>query len=212
MLISQDAAETIDRVYGLDQLLYNGKKYIYFLPPGTNGDQFIFSTDFILGDVKLKGQVFTNASLNYDIYNQQLLLQYAGETGTFNIIEVSKAWLENFRLGDMVFQYLVFDQGPRFYQVIGGGTVKILYYWRKNLKLDAAYGSMNYTFSPPVKERFVLTGGNPRSFGNNRSFLALFEPGHKQEIRNYMHQNRIIVKKSTDRTMKELADFIGNLK
>jgi hypothetical protein len=210
-LISQDAAKELDRVYGLDQLLYNGKKYAYFLPPGTGGNQFLFSPDYFIGEVTIKGKSFEGITLNYDIFNQQLLLQYANETGALNIIEVSKAWLESFRLGNMNFQYLNFDNGPRFYQVLGDGPFFILYYWRKDLKLDAAYGATYYTFTPTMKSTYVIIGDKLQPFRNKRSLISLFDPGHKPEIKNYMRRNRIKVKKASDQTMTGLINYIGKL-
>lgn len=210
-LVSQDAAMEMDRVYGLDPLLYNGKIYTYFMPSKTGGNQFFLSADYLTGEVTIKGKTFEGISLNYDIYNQQLLLQYANETGTLNIIEISKAWLESFRLGNMEFKYFSFDNGPRFYQVLGNGPLFILYYWRKELKLDASYGATNFTFSPSLKNQYVLTGDRLQPFRNKRSLISLCDPGHKQEIRNYMYRNNIKLKNASDQAIIELINYIGNL-
>jgi len=210
-LISQDAAKEMDRVYGLDPLLYNGKKYTYFLPSGTGGNQFLFSTDYFTGEVTIKGKSFEGITLNYDIYNQQLLLQYASETGAFNIIEISKAWLESFRLGNLEFQCLSFDNDPHFYQVLGDGPFYILYYWRKELRLNNSYGAKNFTFTPSMKSQYVFIGDKLQPFRNNRSLISLFDPGHKSEIKNYIYRNRIKIKNASDQTMTELINYIGNL-
>lgn len=209
--MSQDNAAGYDRVYGLDPLLYNGKKYSYFLPPGTGGHQFIFSPEFITGDVTIKGKNFDGIALNYDLFNQQLLLQYADETGAFNIIVVSNAWLESFSLGDMKFEYLSFKEGPRYYQVLGDGPYHILYYRRKDLKLDVAYGGSIHTFTPPVKSQFVLIEGHLQPFTNKRSFIDIFDPGLKPQIKSYFRINKIRLKKASDKTMADLINYIGNL-
>lgn len=210
-LISQDAAKVLDRVYGLDQLLYNGKKYSYFLPPGTGGNQFLFSPDFIKGEVTIKGELFKGIDLNYDIYNQQLLLQYANETGASEMLEISKAWLESFRLGDMEFKYLTFTDGPRYYQVVGNGPAYILFYWWKELKLDVSYSGGHHTFTPPARYQYVLVNNDLHPFRNKRSLVAAFDPALKSQIRNYIHHNKIKLKKASDQTMAALINFIGNL-
>jgi hypothetical protein len=210
-LISQDAANEMDRVYGLDPLLYNGKKYTYFLPPGTDGNQFLFSTDYIIGEVTIKGKRFDGITLNYDIYNQELLLQYVSETGTFNIIGISKAWLESFRLGNLQFRCLSFNNDPRFYQVLGDGPFYILYFWRKDLRLNTSYGAKNFTFTPSTKNQYVLIGDKILPFRNKRSLISLFDPGHKLEIKDYIHRNGIKIKNASDKTMTVLINYIGNL-
>jgi hypothetical protein len=210
-LISQDVALDMGRVYGLDPLLYNGKKYSYFMPHGTGGNQFLTSTDYYYGEVTIRGKRFEGVSLNYDIYNQQLLLQYMNESGAGEIIEISKAWLESFRLDNMLFRYLSFEDGPRFYQVLGEGPLFILYYYRKDLKLDYANGTSNFAFTPPKKSRFVLIKDKFGQFGNNRGFVSLFDPSVKTAIRGYIRDKGINVKKASDQTMTELINYIGNL-
>jgi hypothetical protein len=210
-LISQDAAMEMDRVYGLDPLLYNGKIYTYFLPAGTGGNQFLYSAEFIKGDVVIKGVRFLDILLNYDIFNQQLLLQYTGETGAINIIEISKAWLESFRLGKSEFRYLSFEKSPRIYQVLGDGPLFILYAWRKDLKLDVTNGAHNFIFTPAVKNKYVLIGDNLLTFRGKRSLVSVIGPEYKTEIRNYIHVHRIKMKHASDETMTELINYIGNL-
>lgn len=211
-LKSQDCANEMDRVYGLDPLLYNGKLYSYFLPSGTGGNQFLSSVEFIKGDVVIRGVRYTDISLNYDIYNQQLLLQYVNETGALSIVEVSMAWLESFRLGDLEFRCLNPGNGQRFYQVLGDGPLFILYHWNKDLKLGATYGNKNFIFTPAIKFKYVLTGENIRSFRGKRSLISITGQGHKQEIKNYIHVNRIKMKDASDETMTGLINYISNFK
>jgi hypothetical protein len=86
-----------------------------------------------------------------------------------------------------------------------------LYYWRKNLKLSNFTGHANYTFLPPVKTRYVLTRGKLHPFNSKGSLIAIFDPGHKLEIKNYMKNNKISLKQASDQVMTELINFIGNL-
>ncbi len=124
LLKSQDGAGIADKVYGLDPTLYNGKKYTYFLPASTGSHQYLFSPDYVSGSVTINGKTYEGILLNYDIYNQQLLLKFADETGAMNILEVSGAWLESFLIGTTGFEYLDIGKGPRIYQVLGSGPVR----------------------------------------------------------------------------------------
>ena len=210
-LISQDAFQEIDRVYGLDPLLFNGRKYTYFFPQVTGGNQFLLSTEYKTGEVTIKGNKFEGIDLNYDIYNQLLLIQYAGESGSLNIIEVSKAWLESFRIGNLEFKLLDYGNGQRFYQVLGEGPFFILYYWRKDLKLDASYGASNFAFTPPIKSQYVLIGDKLWPFRNKRSLISIFDRELKQDIKSYINRNKVRMKNASDQTMTQLINYIGNL-
>ncbi len=210
-LKSQDGVAEADKVYGLDPTLYNGIKYTYFFPSGTGSHQYLNSTEFITGSVILKGKIYDDVLLNYDIYNQLLLLKYADETGVLNIIQVSTAWLGGFHLGNMQFTYCDYGKGRRFYQVLGTGPVKILNYWRKDLNLKLAYGTSEYTFSPPLRESFILKDGSIKTYRNNRNLLKIFDPGMRPDIKDYLRKNRIKVKKASDKEMTNLINYINTL-
>jgi len=211
-LISQDAVFVLDRVYGLDQTLCNGKLYSYSPPPGTKGDQYLNSPGYSVGSVTLKGKCYRDVLLNYDIFNQQLLLQFETEPGLWNNIEVSKAWLDGFSMGKMDFEYLDLENNPRFFQVVGKGKVRILYYWRKNLDVDGSIGSYYLTFTRNVRDSYVLTDGQLKPFSNNGSFIRIFNPGMRAGIKSYLRKNKVRVKKASDQEMAELITFIGKMR
>ena len=211
-LISQDAIKILDQVYGLDQTLYNGKKYNYYLPIGTKGHQYLVSPVYIVGSLTLKEKCYQDINLNYDIFNQQLLLKYKDENGSTNIIEVSKAWINTFRLGNMKFEYLSLEKKSRYFQVLGEGAIRILYYWRKSFDLEGSIGSFYYTFSKPIRDSFVLKDGQLKPFNTNQGFIRIFESAQRPAIKSYMRKNKVRVKKTSDQQMSEVINFIGNLK
>jgi len=210
-LFCQQPAEKLDRVYGLDPTLYNGKKYSYFLPPGTDGHQYLQSPDYFVGGVTIKEEYFGDITLNYDIYNQQLLLRYANENGAFNIIEVSKAWLKGFSLDNMHFEYLDLGDGLKFYQVLGDGKIKILFHWKKDLKLDVGATSTNFAFTKAFRSDYILLEGKLFPYRNKRSLIKVFGPEKKQDIKSYLRKNRIRLKKASDQDMTGLINYIDTL-
>ena len=205
-LLSQNAVKVLDRVYGVDQTLCNGKKYNYSVPSSTKGHQFLLSPDFISGSVTLKGKCYTDIDLNYDIVNQQLLLQYVDEKGVRKIIEVSKAWLTSFTRRNKNFEFLNLEGGPRFYQVLGEGPVRILYYWRKNLNVNDVVGSSNFVFTDPVRDSYLLKDGRLKQYSTKRSLIRLFDPGQRPAIKSHLHKNKFRLKKASD---QEISEKIG---
>jgi hypothetical protein len=209
---SQNVSKDYDQVYGLDQTLCNGKKYNYFATPGTSGHQYLLSPGFETGSVTLKGKIYQDIILNFDIFNQQLLLQFSDGTGKVNIIEVSQAWLQGFRLGKRNFELLTLEKDPCFYQVLGEAPVRILYYWRKSLNLSNTIGTSNYVFSAAVRDSFVLMDGKLKPFNSKRSLIRLFEAGHRQEIKSYIRKHKIRIRKASDQVMGEMITYIGHLR
>jgi hypothetical protein len=209
---SQDAVKVLDRVYGPDQTLCNGKKYSYAPPPGTIGHQYLSSMGYFTGTLSIGEKSYEDVSLNYDLFNQQLLLLYNDEAGDMTILEVSKAWIKDFRVGTMYFEYLSLEKQPRYYQVLGDGAFRILYYWRKDLNLESRGGTPYFTFTPAERDSFVLMDGQLKPFTTNRSFIKLFDPSRQAGIKSYLHKNKIRVKKASDRAMTDMVTFINSTK
>jgi hypothetical protein len=177
---------------------------------GTKGNQYLLSPQYMNGSITMKGKCYQDLPLNYDIVNQELLLQYQEEAGGIYVIEVSKAWITNFSMGSMNFEFLSLEQEPKYYQVLGEGPVKILYYWQKKLDLDVAIGSSDFAFNRAVRESYVYMDGQLKPFRSKRSLIGLFNLGRRQEIKSYLRKNKINVKKASDKAIAEMITFIGN--
>jgi hypothetical protein len=216
--VSESTAQQIilaaDNVYGSDPLLYNGRLYTAFYGMNAKNNQYLVCSQFEPGSVTLRGVTFTDLLLNYDIYNQQLLLEYTGNPGFTSAIIVSDAWLETFSIKDKKFRvFPVPDEVNRIYQEIGSDQTRILYFWKKYLHFDNTGNSKNpkKTFSNPVREMSLLTDGKIVRYRNNRSFVNLFNPEKKKGIREYINSRHINVKKASDEIVEQLIIFCNTL-
>ena len=211
-LVSQDLFNRAENTYGPDPLLYNGKKYTFFLPAGTEGNQYFSDEQFTPGTVMIKGITFKTEELNYDILNQEILLQYSNETGALNLIALSQSWVGSFQLHDRYFEFLTIPEKPkRIYQVIRTGELGVLFYWYKKLKLDMTYGSDKYEFSLPSRDSYIQIEDECFEFRNNKTFAAAFEADSRDEIRKYIKSNHIRIQKASDRSLAELLKFCETL-
>lgn len=194
--------ENPDTVYGLDPVLYNGTLYASYMPGNVNGHPYLFSSGFEPGYVIIKGRKFDNVLLNYDIFNQKLLLKYQDLNGSGRIILLSQAWMNVFSLQDKQFEYIDAGTGQKkLFQVIGNDTLKILYSWKKELSLSNQAGNTGYYFSDPVKTMYLYGNNGLYRFRNNRNFIDFFYPEIKSKIAIYLRENRINVRKASDRNM-----------
>lgn len=211
-LCAQDAYEVSDKRYGPDPFLFNGKKYTFHLPPGTEGHQFFRSPEFTAGVVYIGETAYPAERLNYDVYHQDILLKYGNDAGAEGIISLSKEIIGGFCLGESVFRLDSMPGAERtIFQVIEGGGLVILMRWKKTFRLDMAYGSDHYVFSPAERESYLLRAESYHPYGNRKTFLAAFDPDHQPEIRKYLKSNRINLKKATDRSLTDLLTYCGGL-
>ena len=201
-----------DRVYGPDPVLCNGKLYISRLPGNIKGHPYLFAPDFEPGYVIIKGRKFDNILLNYEIYNQELLLKYKDLNNSDRIILLSKAWLDGFGLQDKRFGYLPGNDGKkRIFQLIGTDSLKVLFSWGKELSLSQQPGNLNYYFSEPVKEMYLCGNTGLYKFRNNRNFTDYFKGDKRNKIAAFIRENRINVRKAPDQIMLRLISYCNNI-
>lgn len=209
---AQVSTKNQDPVYGFDQLLYNGKVYYYYPLPGTAGTQYLFDTFDSLGSITVRGVTFNNINLNYDIYNQHLILKYKNDIGSQSLIEISYAWLEKASFHGSDFITLTRPNSTkRLYQVIGSGPEKILYYRSKELLVDNMKSTKNHYFTSGRKDMYVMTGGTLLLFKSNRDYIKSFNQSRQPLIKTYLHKNKINVKSASDMIMTDLINYCNRI-
>ena len=201
-----------NQIYGLNPLLYNGKVYTYFYAANTKGSQFLDGPEFVNGSVQIRGKNFSGILLNYDVYNQKVVLKYKTRMNNLMEIVISEAWLESFNLDGKYFEILSFPGiKSRIYQVIGQGRYRILYTWSKTYALDHTYGATNFAFSKPVRESYLQLGDKLMHYKSNRNFVALFGPENKSLLNKYLRKNKIKVRKSGQQVSLQLINYCNTL-
>ncbi|MFZ4546454.1 MAG: hypothetical protein ACOYN4_03425 [Bacteroidales bacterium] len=199
-------------IYGFDPLLYNGVTYSFFPKPGTGGSQYLFKEFDEEGTITLRGITFAGVILNYDIFNQQLVLKYTNSSGAPSLIAISAAWLEEFDLNGCHFETIAkADTVKNIFQVLGIGHDKILFSFGKELLLDSFKSNSNHYFSEARKSMFFLSGEKIKGFKSDRGFIKCFDPTKYDEIKKYIRKNKIQVKKASDWQMNELINFCNTL-
>lgn len=163
------------------------------------------------GSIVLRGITYNNLLINYDVFHQQLLFRYTENSGAVNQIIISDAWLESFSFNGLNFEIIRGEGTKDIYQVLGKGPFMILYKWSKELKLDTSYGATNYVFSNLKREMFLLHNGLKMKYWNNKSFLSLFNPEIKEDLKRYLKDQRINVKKADDRKLEDLITFSSRI-
>jgi hypothetical protein len=210
-LLSQTTFPRAQQVFGPDPLLYNGEKYTYFLPSSAKGHQFLETPEFTAGKVIIRGETFTQQLINYDVYNQQLLLKYEDPRGAVNIIELSKAWLESFTMRGKEFLCLDYDDDAMLCQVLGEGGTRFLYHWRKEFKVEQATGQGVHSFSTAKKSTFLMSAGRIMPLRGNRSLLKLMGPEDRISLKNHLRHNKIRIRNASDSEMEALANYISQI-
>lgn len=213
MVNGQYTLSDLDKIYGLDPLLFNGKLYSYFPPSTTGGSPFFNGPEFVEGSARIRGMSYDHLLLNYDVFNQQIVMQYKNDQGNLQLIVLSDAWLESIELEETHFEILrLEDSFPQIYQLIGSSPIQILYAWRKELETDNRMGSTYLKFSKLKKESFLFSGSGLFKYKNNRSFASYFNPKIQTDIKKYLRQHQLNMKKNAGQdALVELLNYCNSL-
>jgi hypothetical protein len=204
--------DSTSNVYGMDPSLYNGMLFNSFNPGKVKGDQYFLSSNYLKGEATIRGIKYKNLDLNYDIYKQQVLLRYFNSSNVFNIIMLSKAWLENFSIGNDRFVIYNTPENPnRIYQVLGNDSIQLLIYWEKVIAYENDYvGNTGLRFD--IKKEFnVLINKSLKRYNNNRSFVHQFAKEQQPFISKYLRKNKIKVNNAPDQIMEELINYCSKI-
>lgn len=197
-----------DLSYGPDYNLINGIKYFY-LYSNVDGHPFFRENQFYAGSLVIADREYQDVYLKYDLYNQNMILQYSPFAGGTNQILLKNEFIHEFKIDGKLFRKYSFPEtGTRFYQVVTSGKIYCLYYWEKELNYST---SSLYNFSPQKKVSYIVMNGKPYRFKSKKQFRRLFPVQHKKEIKQFIRNNKIRLKNESDSNMRRLLEFCNQL-
>jgi len=198
---------------GLDDFLYNGKVYTYFPPHNVKGNQFLNTKEFVEGTLWIKGECYSKVLLNYDIYNQQLVLSFKTKLGAQQMIALSMAYIDSFSIDNRVF-IVSHDEEENysFYQLIEQGSISFHLKWYNILSLkSSANGTVEYEFSESKRKVFLSYKGKFVELKRRKSFKGLYSKKASSQIIKYLKKNKLKLSKMQDDDFRNLLIFINSI-
>lgn len=203
--------QQFEKLYGLDQNLVNGVRYIPEYP-GSDGHPFLDDEHFSYGTIQIGPKSYSNVLIAYNVYKQNIIMQYTSFAGGPEMIILPNQHIQSFQLDLRKFEKLdPGAEGEKYYQVIDGGGLKCYYYWTKVLNRSTSPGGSFYNFSSLKRKFYLLKKGEVYSFKSKGSFIGLFESQYKKAIKSYFRENRIRMKLISDKKMIGLLKFCNEL-
>jgi hypothetical protein len=184
--ISGSATDTIKE----NQVLYNGRLWrnIYFM---VQGDQFLFSKEFLPGSVSINGKTFSNIDLKYDIFKDEIITP--ADTG--GIVELNKEMVDSFKISfqNKIYQFISIRQdtskrSKSYFNVLYiGKSALYLKYNKKIAKLEVE-GKYDKFYQ---ESRIYLVKGSIflRVTGKNELMKILSD--NKVLVKDFISKNRL---------------------
>ena len=199
-----------ERKYGSDADLVNGVKY-YYPYRQSLGDPFFF-TEPQEAVIRIHDKVFDGQLLSYDIFNQQLILDYQDLYGATSRLILRDEWVKGFSFGNRHFVRMKGPEGQEgYFQMISEGKLSCVYRWSKGQQLNLTSGVQSYYFTEPAKESYLLIEGTFIPYKSNRSFVKTFDPALQKTVKQFMKEAKVKVNKAPDSQIRHLVEYCNSL-
>jgi hypothetical protein len=177
-----------------NQHLYTGRVWVNKYRR-INGDPFLFASYFLPGTVSVNGKTYRNLKLRYDIYNDELMIPVNLE----DIVELNKEMVDSFSLNFENKTYKFTKIHDDSIDVITGffyipyDRQSALYIKYKKHFLQGITGESDGEFVQTQTAYLVKNDTFYRIKTRNSLFRTLNLS--KSQVRNYLRENRVKIKK-----------------
>lgn len=219
--------DCLNKYYGQDDLLVNGFEYT-ITDPKIKNHPFYFTNKFEKGKVFIRGKVYSDVRINYNLVNDELILFLPPTEKSITIN--SKKVVLNSQLIDSF--YIVGNHFPlgkndlfsifvnlRLLDNSQHGYVKkicrgvnLSVYEKFSKRYHKVFTDLNPfgVFSNSSKELFIYKGNDLFYVKSKKGLLKVFNKNRKK-IKRFLKKNRIKFKKMNERDLITLFTFIEKI-
>jgi hypothetical protein len=179
-----------------NQVLYNGKLWrnIYFM---VQDDQFLFSKEFLPGSVSIRGKMFANIYLKYDILKDELLTPV--DPG--GILQLNKEMVDSFTITfqDKSYQFIKMQEdslkgSKRYFNVLYKGKTALYLKYNKKIEKLAVEGKYDKFY--PVNRIYFMKENILYPVASKSELLRVLTED-KAMLKNFIRKNKLDVSEKT---------------
>lgn len=193
-----------------NQVLYNGRiwRNLYYM---VQGDQFLFSKEFLPGSLSISGKTFPNILLKYDIFSDEILTPI--DSG--KILQLNKELIDSF---SVIFQNKKYrftkikeDSQKRFksfVNVIYEGKTALYVKYNKKIDRSSIEGKSDNFYQTSliyfVKDKILYT------IFNKRDLFTILKKD-KSQMRDFIKKNKLRVSKKEPESFAQVIIYYDSI-
>ncbi len=195
--------------------IVNGPEYIVYHKLN-HSNPFFQSVTICTGNVYSGGRIYSDYRLIYDIYKDELILNYLNPTGYPKLISLNKQFVDSFDIilnnsNTYRFSNLLFkpedNMKDGYYEIMFRGKASLIY---KYLKIMSQVNGQDEYFD--VIKKYIFINGEYHTINTLRKLYRLFGD-KKVEMKKYTKSLQIIsLKKITDIEILQIFAYYDSLK
>ncbi|MCK4749958.1 MAG: hypothetical protein KAT15_23035, partial [Bacteroidales bacterium] len=164
------------------------------------------------GSLVLNGETYDSITINYDIFDQQLTLQYPGNSGQDLQVVLNREMIVHFQIDGLTFRKMSFPEtGSSFFQVVSSGNMSCFLLWEKTLYRSTVSGNTSYKYSKQSREVYLQREGRLYVVRSRSSFTSNYDEAYRKEIKEFLRREKIRFRNASDEKLGELMNFCVEL-
>jgi hypothetical protein len=202
-----------DNYFGKNLSLYTGKQYNDNY--GQIGDHQFFLDDYWeQGSVVFDDQFYDSIYLKFDIYNDELLVEYFSDKGLAMTLVLQKTMISGFQLQGHTFIKLQVNSAATikagFYdQLVLGSNLSL--YARRQKEIVRTSGSNTLKDDFVQKDKYFLLKDDSYYPVKNRGSVVHILEDHKKEVKHFIKSNNLRFQTEKDRDFTIVARYYESL-
>lgn len=190
------------------QILVNGRHWKSLLY-NVNGNEFLFTNDWMNAEIIMNAHHFTGVTLKLDILNDELLFpsEYTNTIVVLNKEQVD-AFILTFQGTSFPFVKLTTGNGPveGYVQVLYDGKVKLYQKWKKRIQVNQDRLIQEFRTEATV---YLRKGAEYHKIKRKGDLLKAFEE-HQKELKKWIRDERLQMNLSNVVTLIPLLEKIDS--
>lgn len=201
-------AAVYDKMYGLDVLLNNGRKYFPENNP-VKGYPYWRSDKSIEGQVDIAGRSFQHQAMQYNLYKQEFVLNYVDYNAQSQQIILNASAVDTIHLDEVKFVKNKFSEIEQpFIQLIHEGKIGCYVAWFKLMQFNQTGANTGYVYTAERKNYYLRNEQNRIvRFHSKSSLLSAFEKEDRAAVKKYLAVNSVHFKGIKDDELKRLIKY-----
>jgi hypothetical protein len=175
-----------------NQILYNGRiwRNLFYT---VQGDQFLFSKEFLEGSISISGKTFPNLLLKYDLFKDEILTP--SDTG--GILQINKELVDSFSLSylNITYKFIkmredTLKEAKRYFNVLYKGRTALYLQYSKKIEKLAVEGKYDKFYE--IDHIYFAKGNMLYPLTGKRDLMKILDK-YKIPLKNYIKKNKLNV-------------------
>ena len=170
------------------------------------------------GSVSIRGKLYNNIWIKYDIHAQQVEVEYRTMGGADNQVILVSDRVDNFTIGNYFFKKLKLEEEldevlaeEQFYQILGKGRLIWYIRWEKNLVPLVGDPRFIEEFTSPKRNYLLELDGSIHPFNNKKSFVKLFPESIQKDIKRLIKSNQLQIRTASTEQLELFIMAANNI-